>query len=58
MTVEFTIRNICCYIKTINTTGDIYTDQTYRFPYLSTANNYIMILYDHDRYVIIYKTSK
>jgi hypothetical protein len=37
------------YVKAIETTGQIYTDQTGRFPTTSSrGNKYIMILYDYD----------
>ncbi len=42
------------YVKAIKTTGQIYTDQTGRFPTTSSrGHKYIMILYDYDSNAIL-----
>ena len=47
------------YVKAIETTGQIYTDQTGRFPTTSSrGNKYIMILYDYDSNAILAKPLK
>lgn len=47
-------RSNSSYIDTIHITGQIYTDQTGRFPTpSSTGNNYVMVLYDYDSNAIL-----
>jgi len=47
------------YIKTIDLTGKIYSDQTGRFPVISSkGNKYIMIIYDHDSNAILARPLK
>ncbi len=42
------------YVKAIEATGQIYTDQTGRFPTTSSrGNKYVMILYDYDSKAIL-----
>ena len=45
--VEPTLQIVCYYIKTLDLSGKTYTDQTGRFPHVSSVeNSYIIILYD------------
>ena len=42
------------YLKTIDLTSTLYSDQTGRFPItLSRGNKYVMIVYDHDSNAIL-----
>jgi hypothetical protein len=44
------------YVKAIEATGQIYTDQAGRFPTTSSGGNkYVMILYDYDSNAILAK---
>jgi hypothetical protein len=46
--LDYGIKNNCIYAATIDA-GQIYTDQTGRFPVISSkANKYIMVLYEYD----------
>jgi hypothetical protein len=48
------IRINMIYVKAIEATGQIYTDQTGRFPTTSSrGNKYVMILYDYDSNAIL-----
>jgi hypothetical protein len=52
------LKTQCVYAATINA-GQIYTDQTGRFPVVSSkGNKYIMVLYDYDSYAILAKPIK
>jgi len=43
-----------CFAAIVKPLGQIYTDQTSRFPTVSTnGNNYIMVLYDHNSNAIL-----
>ena len=56
MTVETIVRIFCCYTTTIDVNGNIYIDQTGKFPHLSLVrNNYIIVIYDYDSKTITSK---
>jgi hypothetical protein len=56
--LEQGIKTQYVYAATIDA-GQIYTDQTGRFPVVSSkGNKYIMILYDYDRNAIMAQTIK
>ena len=47
------------YLKTIDLTSKLYSDQTGRFPViLSRGNKYVMIVYDHDSNTILVRPLK
>ncbi len=49
-----TVRTHCVYAKAIEITGQIYSDQTGRFPVTSSkGHKYIMIVYDYDSAAIL-----
>jgi hypothetical protein len=51
---EVTVRTHFVYAKVIEITGQIYSDQTGRFPVTSSkGNKYIMIVYDYDSRAIL-----
>ena len=53
-TLEPTVRTHLVYAKVIAITGQIYSDQTGRFPVTSSrGNKYIMIVYDYDSTAIL-----
>ena len=54
MTTAPAVRERECYIKTIDVSGKVYTDQTGRFPHASSrGSKYIMVLYDFDSNAIL-----
>jgi hypothetical protein len=51
---EPTVRTHLVYAKVVTITGQIYSDQTGRFPVTSSkGNKYIMVVYDHDSAAIL-----
>jgi hypothetical protein len=51
--LDYGIKTNCIYAATIDA-GQIYTDQTGRFPVISSkGNKYIKVLYDYDGNVIL-----
>ena len=48
-----------CFIKTVDLTNKLHSDQTGRFPVTSSkGNKYIMIVYDHDSNAILARALK
>ena len=59
MTTTPQVREYEYYVKTIELTGKLYSDQTGRFPVISSkGNKYIMIIYDHDSNAILARPLK
>ena len=59
MTTNTQVREYEYYVKTIELTGKLYSDQTGRFPVISSkGNKYIMIVYDHDSNAILARPLK
>ena len=53
-TIKTQVRSNCVFIKAINVTGRISTDQTGCFPVTSSqGSKYLMVLYDHDSNAIL-----
>jgi hypothetical protein len=48
------VQTHCAYTKVVSMTGKVFSDQTGRFPQISSrGNNYIMIFYDYDSNAIL-----
>jgi hypothetical protein len=54
--LDYGIKTNCIYAETIDA-GQIYTDQTGRFPVISSkGNTYIIVLYEYDSNAILHYT--
>ena len=51
---ESNVRTHCAFVKTVELSGKVFSDQTGRFPYTSSRGmKYIMIFYDYDSSAIL-----